>query len=79
MSRKCGNGKCNRGYRSEDDMKLKTVLQTQNEKPLNPCQLKKIHGSGRIACSMMCAFEHECPVFYIDSHDMPIIKRGFPK
>lgn len=54
---------------------LKTVLQYEQERPLNPCQLKKIWGSGVTACSMMCAFEHGCPVAYIDSHDMLLIKR----
>jgi hypothetical protein len=53
-------------------MKQETVQETETPK-LNPCQLKKLSGSGVIACSLYCAFLHECPVFFIDSHDMPVI------
>lgn len=56
-------------------MQLKTVLAYKQKTPLNPCQLKKIWGDGVIACSMLCAFEHGCPVAYIDSNDMLLIKR----
>lgn len=41
-----------------------------------PCQLGKV--SNR-PCTMMCAFEHGCPVMYIDSHDFPIVRRTNPE
>jgi hypothetical protein len=55
---------------------MNCITVQENEKPLNPCQLHKISGS---ACSMICAFLHDCPVFNIDEHDSPILTRHKPE
>lgn len=54
-------------------MKQLTILETETEKerPLNPCQLKKLWGSGRIMCSFNCAINHDCPIYYCDEHERP--------
>lgn len=52
---------------------LITILETDDA--LNPCQLEKKFGSSKIACNMICAFENNCPVFYVDSHEMPLIRK----
>lgn len=58
------------------EINLKQIYELSIEDPkLNPCQLKKLWGSGRIACSAYCAFINGCPIIYIDSHDQPLIKK----
>ena len=56
---------------------MKTILinKTQDNRALNPCQLKKKFGSGIIKCSFDCAITNECPIFYIDANDNPIIAK----
>lgn len=51
--------------------KTVTVLDPAKEQEI-PCQLGIV--SNR-PCSILCAFEHGCPVFNLDSHDLPLIKR----
>jgi hypothetical protein len=56
-------------------MKQIIIYKTEKEKPLDPCQLKKLWGSGHISCSFDCAISQDCPIFYIDEHNQPIIKK----
>jgi hypothetical protein len=51
----------------------------QPEKVLNPCQLKKIWGSGQVACTFDCAFDHNCPVFYVNAKGEPIIQKALER
>lgn len=54
-------------------MRQKLYMTAKSENPLNPCQLKKLWGSGLISCSFDYAIHNNCPVFYVDSHNMPIL------
>jgi len=37
-----------------------------------PCQLRK---KPNCPCSLICAFENGCPVYYSDEHDNPIVQK----
>ncbi len=52
-------------------MKQITVLESAEEQRI-PCQLGKLSFRH---CTLMCAFENDCPVFNIDSHDMPLVRK----
>jgi hypothetical protein len=54
-------------------MKQELITVADTEKPLNPCQLKKIWGSAKVSCSFDCAFDHDCPIYYCDEHEQPVI------
>jgi hypothetical protein len=51
----------------------KMQLETEINKHEKWCQLKKLRGE--FSCSLFCALVNDCPVFYIDEHEGPIIKK----
>lgn len=47
------------------------ILQEKTEKII-PCQLGK---KPNCPCSLICAFENNCPVYYVNEHNGPIFKK----
>lgn len=54
-------------------MRQQLVMKSGTDEVQNPCQLKKLWGTGVIACTFICAIDNGCPVFYVDSNGMPIL------
>ncbi len=45
------------------------LTESTESTPLTPCCLGKVNKKN---CTLLCAFEHDCPVYFLDSHDMPV-------